>query len=231
MLNFDQQDALGNMLTGLSGHSETFKKDLWEVFEDYSPHQSFTISGIRYYRALNSIPESVKLNIVLRIIDVIKFDTIYAHDVLRSLAYLNVCGTVGFFLMNILINVLHTFGVPQTVWARTKDEDDANVVTLMYDSDFKNVVYIFCHEEEDVINFTFNKDLLRTEYPFGYYPDDDTLTQIVNDLIKRDTLTEGNRHFMNSYINEIYADDNRAFNTVDFFIGGMSFINANGAYC
>lgn len=231
MLNYEQQDALGNLITVLSRYNRAFKNDLWEVLNEYSPHRDFSISGTRYYRALASIPDSIKTGIVVKIISVLKFDSFYPFEVFGTLAYLNVCGNPGFFLMSIISNLFEYFGAEDfdpIIWIRTLEDDGVNGVTIHFDSDMQQSVMLICYDDEIV--FSIKKNLLRQRYPFGDYPDNNILQQISQELIERDTITMNNRHFMQSSVDRVEAMNNKAFNQVDFYVSGMHFINTNGAY-
>lgn len=230
MLNFEQQDALGNLITVLSRYGASFKEDLWEVFKEYSPHRDFSISGSQYYKALSSIPDSIKTGIVIKIISVFKFESFKPDDVFGSLAYLNVCGTPGYFLMRIVSNLFDFFkpvDFKPIVWIRTLEEDGVNGVTIHFDSDMQHSVMLVCYDNEIYVNI--KKNLLRQRYPFADFPENHILQLISRELIEKDDITEKNSHFMRASIDHIDAINDRSFNQVDFIIQQMHFINTNAA--
>ena len=235
MLNYYQQDAFGNALTVLTNrYGDRFKGNLWELFSNYNPHKDFSISGSKYYIALNSIPNKIKQDIVLKIISTFNFHKYSPNEVFATLAYLNLCDTYGYFLMNFIINAISVFdsddGYP-TVSVYSVENDE------IYEYDIKCIFNINQPMSDlsftrfgDEIHISINFAMLKNKFSLFEGLDDAVIRRISTKLIEQDMIKVNHCHWIYSNINYIEYNYNRIFNELSFIVKNLQFLNNNGLY-
>lgn len=240
MLNFTQQDALGNFLTVLSRHSNAFKQDVWELYADYNPHKDFSVSGSRYYDTLESIPEDIKDSILKRAISAFKYNECNPRETFSSFAYLKLCSSTGYVFMNLITNVIDKFkkdceahisySTPKVpfLWMYSEEDSGFNGGTIHFSEEMNEEVFFQLYEDEIVMSV--DKRLLHKDYYFDDYPSNETLQLMARDLLERDSIREIHCPWIYSQINYITAQNDRAFNRIDFTVARFSYQNNQGSF-
>ena len=241
MLNYTQEDALGNFVTVLARRQGSFKEDVWKVFSDFHPHKDFSISGYEYMEALDSIPEEEKDSLIMKAVSSLKFNHSNQRENFALFAHLKLCSATGYVFMNLIVNILDKFAeYPQFLtvgdepkvpfaWVHTKEEEGYDNASFFFSRERMNEkVSFFLYDDE--ILMSIDKNLLQKEYSFVEYPDNATLGMIASDLIERDKIREIHCPWIHSQINYITARNDRGFNKIDFTIGRFNYYNNQNLY-
>lgn len=240
MLNYNQQEALGNFLTVLSRRGNVFNQDIWELFSEFNPHKDFSISGERYYKALDSLSDEQKDSILMKAISSFVYNECNPREVFSLFAHLNVCSATGYVFMNLITNVLDKFkkelgihtknDVPDVpfLWTHSEDDSGYNGVTIHFSEEMNEEVFFQLYDDE--IRMSIDKTLLHKKYSFDDYPDNSTLQLMANELIERDSIREIHCPWVYSQINYITAQNDRCFNKIDFTIARFNYQNNQGVF-
>ena len=210
--NPEQREAMGNFLTVISRYKEQFEADIWDVFADYNPTRNFKISGASYYRALSSIPDVIKADIVCKIISIYKFNSKSPRELFASIATLKLCTTSHYFVMNIIINVLDVFSSFASVQyqsAKRCEDIEVDTITLLFSNQGNRhgLVQMSVDRDYNMIFVSIHKSLLQGRYHFTDYPNPETLRNMANELLCTDSIGAIHCYWIQSAIRNITAQD------------------------